>query len=99
MRRAKQLGRFWVGTLHGGHGRGQEEAEDRSIRDDVKVAWTGIVGAAGQLFVDGFQRRGVNMYDHFAVTSDGLRELFLARRFPRVCRTAASIVVHVKLER
>jgi len=74
------------------HRRGSRSAQEdtlpvaempHSVRtaDMRKVARTGIVGAAGQLFVDGFQRRGVNLYDHLAVTSDWLRELLIPRRF------------------
>jgi len=39
--------------------------------------------AAGQLLVDGFQRCGANMHNHFAVARDGLGELFIAGWFSK----------------
>jgi hypothetical protein len=38
-------------------------------------------GSRWPVFVEGFQQRGVNVYDHLAVTSDWLSELLIPRRF------------------
>jgi ribosome-binding ATPase YchF (GTP1/OBG family) len=57
--------------------------------DHGKFTRTGIVRTAGQLLVDRFQRRRVNMHDCFTVVNDWLREFFITRRYSKLVQNGS----------